>query len=62
MTPVIAHAGHWLAGLLYFAPVLLVVGALWWQSRRSRDEDDEDLDDLYDDDLEESARPGPAAP
>jgi hypothetical protein len=41
-----AHAGHWFAGLLYLAPVLIVVGALWWQSlrdkRRGADQDDED--------------------
>jgi hypothetical protein len=43
--PPLAHAGHWLAGLLYLAPVLIVVGALGWQSlkdRRSGDGDDDD--------------------
>ena len=42
---ILAHAGHWIAGLLYLAPVLIVVGALWYQSwkdkRRGPDEDDE---------------------
>jgi hypothetical protein len=32
----LAHAGHWLAGLLYLAPVLIVVGALMWQSYKDR--------------------------
>jgi hypothetical protein len=31
-----AHAGHWIAGLLYLAPVLIVVGALWWQSHKDK--------------------------
>jgi hypothetical protein len=35
-TPPVAHAGHWLAGLLYLAPVLIVVGALGWQSFKDR--------------------------
>jgi hypothetical protein len=46
-TPPIAHAGHWIAGLLYLAPVAIVVGALAVQSwkdrrshRRGRTEDD----------------------
>jgi hypothetical protein len=33
---IVAHAGHWLAGLLYLAPVLIVVGALMWQSYKDR--------------------------
>jgi hypothetical protein len=41
-----AHAGHWFAGLLYLAPVLIVVGALLWQSHKDKqlgdDEDDPD--------------------
>jgi hypothetical protein len=41
-----AHAGHWFAGLLYLAPVLIVVGALLWQSHKDKrlgdDEDDRD--------------------
>lgn len=32
----IAHAGHWVASLLYLAPLLLVIGALGWQSLRDR--------------------------
>ena len=35
-TPPIAHAGHWLAGLLYLAPVVIVVGALAFQSWKDR--------------------------
>jgi 4-hydroxybenzoate polyprenyltransferase len=42
---ILAHAGHWFAGLLYLAPVLIVVGALLYQSwkdkREGGDEDDE---------------------
>jgi hypothetical protein len=33
---IVAHAGHWLAGLLYLAPVLIVVGALVLQSYKDR--------------------------
>jgi len=42
---IVAHAGHWFAGLLYLSPVALVVGALFWQSwrdkRRGAEDDDE---------------------
>jgi hypothetical protein len=34
--PPLAHAGHWLASLLYVAPVALIVGALLWQSWRDK--------------------------
>ena len=34
--PPIAHAVHWLASLLYVAPVALIVGALLWQSWRDK--------------------------
>ena len=33
---IFAHAGHWAAGLLYLAPVVIVVGALAWQSYKDR--------------------------
>ena len=33
---ILAHAGHWLAGLLYLAPVVIVVGALGYQSFKDR--------------------------
>ena len=36
IAPPLAHAGHWLASLLYLAPVLVVVGALVWQSWREK--------------------------
>ena len=32
----IAHAGHWIASLLYVVPVAVIVGALLWQSRREK--------------------------
>ena len=43
-----AHAGHWFAGLLYLAPVLIVVGALLWQSHKDKrlSDDEDDPDDL----------------
>jgi hypothetical protein len=34
--PPLAHAGHWIASLLYVAPVALIVGALLWQSWRDK--------------------------
>jgi hypothetical protein len=42
---ILAHAGHWLAGLLYLAPVLIVVGALVFQSWKDRRRGEEDPDD-----------------
>jgi hypothetical protein len=39
----LAHAGHWIEGVIYFLPVLLVVGALLfqsWRDRRSERSDD----------------------
>jgi cytochrome c-type biogenesis protein CcmH/NrfF len=35
VTP-LAHAGHWYHAVLYLAPVLLVVVALWLSSLRER--------------------------
>ena len=32
----LAHAGHWPTSLLYFAPVVVLVGFLAVQSRRER--------------------------
>ena len=42
---ILAHAGHWLAGLLYLAPVVIVVGALIFQSWKDRRRGDLDADD-----------------
>jgi hypothetical protein len=39
MTPITAHAGHWIANLLYLAPVIIVVVALGWQSLKDRRRD-----------------------
>jgi hypothetical protein len=40
MSPLLAHAGHWIAGLLYLAPVLVLGGAVaiasWRDRRRER--------------------------
>jgi hypothetical protein len=41
---ILAHAGHWLAGLLYLAPVVIVVGALGYQSFKDRRRGDDDAD------------------
>jgi hypothetical protein len=41
----LAHAGHWFAGLLYLAPVAIIVGFLgtqWWRDRRGGVEEPED--------------------
>jgi hypothetical protein len=47
---ILAHAGHWLAGLLYLAPVVIVVGALvfqsWKDKRRGDDEPGDDASDI----------------
>ncbi len=32
----IAHAGHWITGLLYLVPLVLVVGMLMVTARRDR--------------------------
>ena len=39
---ILAHAGHWLAGLLYLAPVVIVVAALLYQSWKDRREHGDD--------------------
>jgi hypothetical protein len=41
---ILAHAGHWLAGLLYLAPVVIVVGALGYQSFKDRRRGDDDVE------------------
>jgi hypothetical protein len=33
----IAHAGHWLQGVLYLAPVLVLILVLLWQGRGGDD-------------------------
>jgi 4-hydroxybenzoate polyprenyltransferase len=44
-TLILAHAGHWFAGLLYLAPVVIVVGALLYQSwKDKREGPDDDAD------------------
>jgi hypothetical protein len=43
-----AHAGHWFAGLLYLAPVAIVVGALGvqsWKDKRAEGDDGGEDDD-----------------
>jgi hypothetical protein len=42
---ILAHAGHWIAGLLYLAPVLIVVGALAFQNLKDRRAGDGGTDD-----------------
>lgn len=29
-----AHAGHWLAGLLYLVPVFILAGGILWQRKQ----------------------------
>ena len=48
MTPLFAHPGHWIAQLLYLAPVLAMIGALLWARYRapsgiSEEDDQEDV-------------------
>jgi hypothetical protein len=45
VTLVLAHAGHWIANLLYLAPVLVIVGALSFQSWRDKRGRGRDADD-----------------
>jgi hypothetical protein len=51
----IAHAGHWVQGALYLAPVLILVVVLLWQSRR--DDDADGLDGLDAPDVSPSVTP-----
>jgi hypothetical protein len=44
VTPPLAHAGHWLAQLLYLMPVVAMVGALLWAKYRGHGPGDEDRD------------------
>ena len=32
----VAHAGHWLANLLYLLPVVILGGGIMWQRRNDR--------------------------
>ena len=32
----IAHAGHWLAGMLYLTPVFILVGGVLWQRHNDK--------------------------
>jgi hypothetical protein len=36
MTAPLAHAGHWIAQLLYLMPVAAMVGAILWSKYRGR--------------------------
>lgn len=49
MTLVLAHAGHWLVSLLYVLPVVLLVGALAFQSWRDRRNGVADEEELWED-------------
>lgn len=41
---ILAHVGHWLANLLYLAPVVIVVGALGYQSIKDKRRGDKDVE------------------
>lgn len=45
MTPVYAHAGHWLVQLVYVAPVLLLVAAIGFDKVKKRLRGDKPPDD-----------------
>lgn len=32
----LAHAGHWLASLLYLVPVVILAGGIFWQRRKDK--------------------------
>jgi len=36
MTPLLAHAGHWLVNVLYLAPLIIVLLVLGYQALRDR--------------------------
>jgi hypothetical protein len=42
----LAHAGHWLAQLLYLAPVIAMVGAIVWAKLRGHGVDEEEAENL----------------
>ena len=44
MTGLFAHPGHWLAQLLYLAPVVAMIGALLWARFRGPSGVDEEED------------------
>jgi len=56
MTPVFAHAGHWLVNLAYALPFLIMIAVMLWQrfqerrGRRAPEQIPEDpsLDDILD--------------
>jgi hypothetical protein len=60
----LAHTGHWAVSLLYLAPVVILVGALFITRARDARLGDEDADDdgvfadgAWDDDLDGRPRP-----
>ncbi|MFY9265014.1 MAG: hypothetical protein WAO61_06275 [Solirubrobacterales bacterium] len=40
----IAHTGHWLAGLLYLTPVVVLAAAIGWQRHNDRHAHDSEPD------------------
>jgi hypothetical protein len=42
MNPLFAHPGHWIAQLLYLAPVIAMVAAILWARWRGRGVHDDD--------------------
>jgi hypothetical protein len=45
MTPVYAHAGHWLVNVLYLVPVIFIAGVIArekWRERREGSEEHPD--------------------
>jgi hypothetical protein len=44
LNPPLAHFGHWYVGMLYLAPVVILVGVLMVQGRRDRRAEAEELE------------------
>lgn len=57
MNTPLAHAGHWIAGLLYLLPVMLIALAVLWQRFKAIDERKPDDADPLDPDASPEDRP-----
>lgn len=51
--PPLAHFGHWYVGLLYLAPVAILVGVLMVQNRRDRRAEEQERRSADDDAAQE---------
>lgn len=62
MTPIFAHAGHWITSLIYAAPVVLLVALLGLDHLRNRRRDRDEPGEPSTPAPEPSSRPGPTSP